>query len=85
MVWYAMLWFMRRDLIRAAQRFWINRVPEHRRAKTWAAHCRQNRWARKYGLTILTVSFTIAYAMVVLTVAYSLAVAVVISGYFGPR
>lgn len=52
-VWYALLWFMRRPVLKRMRQNWVHHVPESRRDKAWERFRRQERWARRYGLTII--------------------------------
>lgn len=60
-VWGSMLWFMRRRPIKALRTGWIRWVPAQRREKAWEDFKRQERWARRHGVTIL--QWTIGFAM----------------------
>jgi hypothetical protein len=55
LIWAAMLWFMRRRWMRRFQRWAIRLSPEGpKRDKAWAGFRRQERWARRHGLRLLT-------------------------------
>lgn len=50
----------------------MNLVPEHRRPKSREKVLRQNRFARRYGLSILNVSANLVLASIALTLCYQL-------------
>lgn len=54
-LWFALLWLMRRPRIKRLRHGWIRWVPESRRDQAWARFCRQERWARKNGVFVLQV------------------------------
>ncbi|MBS1715932.1 MAG: hypothetical protein JST30_16515 [Armatimonadetes bacterium] len=71
-VWAAMLWFMRRPWVRRLQRNWVKLFPEGpRRDQAWAGFRRQERFARKYGLRILTWVVTLCLTSLALLFAYN--------------
>lgn len=80
-VWWAMLWFIRRPKIRRLQRMGLNLVPESRRERARQNTRRQEQWARRYGLTILTWSFTFLLYVVVATLAYLTVLRIISEGW----
>lgn len=71
-VWSAMLWFMRRPWMRRLQRGSVKLLPEGpRRDRAWARIRRQERFARKYGLRILTWVVTACLVSIALLFAYN--------------
>lgn len=68
-----MLWFMRRPPIKRFRRGFVRFLPESKRAGAWDSVRRQDRFARRYGLGVLTVCLTISIAILLFGLAYSLA------------
>ncbi|MFQ3677976.1 MAG: hypothetical protein SNJ74_08535 [Fimbriimonadaceae bacterium] len=73
LIWGGMLWFMRRPPVKRFRRGFVRFLPESRRAGAWESVRRQDRFARRYGLTVLTISLGISIAIVFFGIAYSLA------------
>lgn len=85
-LWAAMLWFMRRPWMKKLQRGSVKLFPEgDRRDRAWASFRRQERFARKYGLKILTVVVTLCLTSVVLLFAYSLIMRALEEGWLPSR
>lgn len=71
-LWAAMLWFMRRPWMKRLQRGSIQWFPEGpRRDHAWESFRKQERFARKYGLRILTAVIMVCLYSIALAVAYS--------------
>ena len=68
--WYWVLWVMRRPWIHRLQRASLGLMRPHRREAAWQGLVRQNRFARRYGLRTLQVTFFVMLASVLLTAAY---------------
>lgn len=79
-LWWGMLWLMRRPWMKRLQRMSFNLVPESRRAKAWEKHRRQNAFALKYGLTMVTIAVNLFLASVLVTAAYMFALSLYDSG-----
>lgn len=85
-VWFAMLWFMRRQWMRRLQRGSVKFFPEGpRRERAWGKFRRQERFARKYGLKILTVTLTLCLYFVVLLVIYNFLTIAIEQGWLPVR
>lgn len=86
-LWAGMLWFMRRRWMRRLQRWAISLSPEGpRREKAWAGFRRQERWARRHGLRLLTGVVTVCLYAVLLNVIAALVVTGMESGFIpSPR
>ncbi len=69
-VWGGMLWIMRRPVIRRAQRGSVNLFPE--RMRPWARenYLSQERWARRYGLRLITLVVRLFVLSVAATAIY---------------
>lgn len=70
LIWYAMLWFMRRPLIKRMRRAAPNLLPPEKREKAWRNMVEQDRWARKHGVQILTVAVGFFLLSLFLVVTY---------------
>lgn len=71
---------MRRPSMRRLQAASLRWLPETRRARAWDSIRRQNRFARRIGLPLLTVMVNLLLASVTVTVAFRLVLAWVQSG-----
>jgi hypothetical protein len=80
LVWGWSLWLMRRPWMKRLQRGAENLVPERRRPSVRASTARQNRFARRYGLGILTVSINLLLASMALTACFYVALYLVENG-----
>lgn len=69
-VWAAMLWFMRRPLIKAGRRASLRVLPLRMREAARRSISRQDRFALRNGLAILTGAFAFLLISVVVTAAY---------------
>lgn len=71
-LWWGMLWLMRRRWMKRLQRASTRiRGPKHE-ARAWESLKRQNAFALKHGLRILTVSITFLLASMIITGSYLL-------------
>ena len=68
--WWVMLWLMRRHWMRALQQGSMKLVPASRRANARESLVRQNRFARKHGVPLLTFMFKLLLASFVFTACY---------------
>ncbi len=75
---------MRRKWMRALQRRSINWLPESRRAKAWDSHRKQNAFALRYGLKIITVMMNILLASILVTLTFQLALRLYETGILSP-
>src|SRR5579884_351077 len=83
--WYWMLYFMRRPWIKRLQHRWLRAVPGEPYKRFPRGFVRQNRFARRVGLPLLTFTFNLFLASVYITFAYEGAVYMLESGLFqGP-
>jgi hypothetical protein len=85
LVWFGCLWLMRRRWIRWIQRESIHLVPIHRREAATQSFLRQNDFARRHGLRILTCSFLMMYGAILFGCAYWVVVQLYLAGYLVPR
>lgn len=70
--------------MRKLQRWSFGLVPDSRRTKVLAKHRRQNAFALKYGLKILTFAISCLLAAVAITFTYLLAIKLFEAGVFTP-
>lgn len=82
LLWGSMLWFMRRPWMKRLQRASRNLFPANKRDQAWRSMVRQNRWARKVGLPMLTVAVNLLLASLVLTTTYFVVLGMYESGTF---
>ncbi len=71
--WRGMLWLMRRGWMRRLQRGSMNLIPASRRAGARENRMRQNRFARRHGVPLLTFMFKLLLASIVFTGCYFIA------------
>jgi len=69
-LWWYMLWFMRRPWMKRLQRHFFAPSLNGRVRQASESFKRQNRWARRWGLRMLTVSMNVLIASVLLTVIF---------------
>lgn len=84
MLWGHMLWVMRRPWMKRLQRASQRLFPEHKRAKAIQSMNRQNRWARRFGLKLLTFSVNMFLASVIVTATYFVVLDLYQGGYLEP-
>ena len=82
LLWWYMLWLMRRPWMKALQRRWLTWVRESRRENAKRAVKRQNAWARKWGLPLLRGAMTVLLISVLITITYLIATNLYESGAF---
>lgn len=80
MTWGLMLRFMRLPRIKAFPRQWLEKNNTPKRRAAYENHLRQNRFARKHGLRILTWMYAFLVFSLFATVAYTSALALARSG-----
>jgi hypothetical protein len=79
-----MLWLMRRPWMKALQRLALDVVPPPLQARARRSHLRQNRFARRYGVTLLTGTIYLFLASLCFTLTYQLALTALESGVLTP-
>jgi hypothetical protein len=79
-LWWGMLWLMRRPWMSSLQRRSLLLFPPASRERTWKSMVRQNRFARRYGLKILTVAVNVLLASIIITLSFLLALNLVDQG-----
>ncbi len=79
-LWFITLWIMRRRWISSIQRWAINRAPAERRAKAIEGLKKQNRFARRIGLPLMTFVMNLCLASIFLNIIYHAALSFVESG-----
>ena len=67
-----MLWIIRRPVMRRLQRASVRLFPASKRERVQQAAIKQERFARKYGLTVLTFSLNVLALSLLLTLTYAL-------------
>jgi predicted MFS family arabinose efflux permease len=82
--WYWMLYFMRRPWMKRLQHRWLREVPGDRHLQFPNSFKNQNRFARRWGLPLLQLSFNLFLASVFVTFAYFTAVTMYENGLFNP-
>ncbi len=83
-LWGKMLWLMRRPWMKRLQQVSQNLFPEPKRSEIRSSWNRQNRWARRVGLPLLTVSMNLLLASILLTTAYFLVLGLYEGGFLAP-
>lgn len=81
--WYGMLWVMRRPWMKRLQRQSLKLFPERKRSKAQQSLVEQNRLARRIGLRLLTIAYSVFLASVLVTGTYYLALYLVAVGVPG--
>lgn len=66
-IWWGMLWYMRRPFIRRLQRAAINLAKPEKREKARQAMIKQEKFARRIGLPLITFVVRFFFLSVVLT------------------
>jgi len=84
LVWWLMLLLMRRPWMKWLQRASLKAFPRWLRGRARRSFVRQNSFARRYGLRILTVVFTVFYASLAINVCYETAIWMADSGILSP-
>ena len=64
---------MRRPPVKRFRRGFTRFLPEAKRQRAWDSVRRQDRFARRYGLTVLTISLNAALAILFFGLAYAAA------------
>ena len=82
LLWWYLLWVMRRPWMKRLQKRWLTWVRESRREGAVAAVKQQNKLARKWGLKVLRIAMTALLASILLTVCYLVALNLYESGAF---
>jgi hypothetical protein len=82
-IWFAMLWWMRRPWLKRIRRT-LPFIPEHKRAEAWRRIKAQDAWARKHGLSIVTVAVNVMLASLLFTSAYMALLTLTERGLLGP-
>jgi hypothetical protein len=75
---------MRRRWIKHLQRASANWMPASRRERARNSMIKQNRWARRAGLPLLTFSITLLLASMIVTGSYFLILGLNDAGYLEP-
>ena len=79
-----MLWLMRRPWMKNLQRASLKLAPASRRESVQRSMNRQNQWARRRGLALLSFSIAMLLASMVVTGAYFAVLALYDGGYLNP-
>lgn len=74
LLWWYMLWLMRRPWMKALQRRWLTWVRPHKRVAAKKAVLKQNKWARKWGLRTLSIAMNVVLASLIITITYLVAI-----------
>jgi len=80
-VWRGMLWLMRRSWMKWLQRATTQIVPVKFRALARQSQVRQNRFARRIGLPMLTFMMNLVLGSIVITLCFETAMRLYESGY----
>jgi hypothetical protein len=83
-LWGHMLWIMRRPWMKRLQRRSSKLFSDSYRPNAMSSLQRQNRFARRYGLKLLTMSFMLLLGSVAITGTYFGALFLYESGYLTP-
>lgn len=85
-LWFGMLWVMRRSWMRRFQRRVLSLAPASRKEAAWQSYRRQERFARRYGLTMLRWVVSFLLISIVLTFMFHAALLAVDRGFLaGPH
>ncbi len=82
LMWWYLLWVMRRPWIKRLQKSWIRIVPVKRRDLARRNLQSQNRWALKHGLSLLVIAMNFLLASVMVTLFYLIAINLYEAGSF---
>jgi len=80
-LWRVMLWLMRRPWMKRLQRGSILLFPPRMREKAWRGMVRQNRFARRIGLPMLTFMMSLVVGSLLVTGSFFLAMSLYEHGY----
>ncbi|MCB8933419.1 MAG: hypothetical protein H6534_08265 [Chthonomonadaceae bacterium] len=69
-LWFAMMWLMRRPVIKRARRGFPLLLPKSFQQRAWESVKRQDRLARRYGLPILIGMMTLLLGSIFVTAAF---------------
>jgi hypothetical protein len=83
-LWWGMLWYMRRPWMKYLQRRSIYLWPPSMREKAQRSFARQNNFARRHGLTLLTGAIGLFLASLTFTLTYQAALTIVEDGVLTP-
>ncbi|MCC7231074.1 MAG: hypothetical protein IT203_11830 [Fimbriimonadaceae bacterium] len=83
-LWGNMLWVMRRPWMKRLQVASLRLFKEEKRGRARLSINRQNRWARKVGLPLLTFAITVLLGSMILTGAYFMVLNLIESGVLDP-
>ncbi len=81
MIWRAILWLMRRKWMRSLQHFSMRLLPVRIREKAWNNMVRQNRFARRIGLPMLTFMMNLVLGSLIITGTFMTAMRLYDTGY----
>lgn len=84
-LWAAMLWLMRRPWMRRFQRRSMNWMREPGRSRAWERFRRQERFARRYGLKILTGVLTVCLYSIAFMAIYQALLTWMVQGWLPGR
>ncbi len=80
-IWRAMLWLMRRRWMKTLQRKSIELFPRKMRANARESMARQNRFARRIGLPMLTFMMNLVVGSILITACFLTALHLFESGF----
>lgn len=69
-LWWAMLWLMRRAWMKRLQRASFRLFKDGNRGRAWKSFQRQNAFARRWGLRMLTAALNLLLASLAITVSF---------------
>lgn len=85
-LWGIMLWSMRRPISKRLQRLSVLLVPKRLRARAWQGMVRQNRFARRIGLPMLTFMMSLVIGSILISGSFMIAMRLYELGYLSvPR
>ena len=86
LLWWYMLWLMRRPWMKALQRRWLRMGSEARQIARLRGFIKQNRFARRWGLLVIRIGMNFVLASALLTIVYLAVLNLYLSGAFsGPK
>ena len=81
LIWRGVLWLMRRKWMKTFQRNSVLNFPKSMRAKAWESLVRQNRFARRTGLPLITFMMSLVLGSIIITGTFLVAMHLYESGY----
>ncbi len=81
LIWFGILWLMRRKWIKAIQKKSVRILPKGMRARAWACLVRRNRYFIRIGLPMLKFLMNLVVGSLIITSTFLTAMRLFESGY----